>query len=1400
MRQRLALLVVLWLSAGLPGAAHAQPFPRQDLPPELRPWVAWVLDGVPDHVCPTANGQAICVWPGRLRLDLAPSGGSFDQEAFADRSLYFSLPGDARRWPQGVRLDGKLVAVVERGGMPSVHLQPGAHRIDGRFLWTQLPDSLPIPPMTALLDLTFLGRPVSLPQREEGGLVWLRKEGGKGAAAGESLRLQAFRKIVDGIPIWVDTTLSLEVSGKAREVELRGAVLAGSVPVAVRGDLPARLDGSGRLRVQVRAGVFSISVLARLDGAAPSISAPKAPAPWPDREVWVFEADERIRGVRVSGPRAVDPSRTDLPLPWRKLPAFLLEPEARLVLTEVRRGEPEAPPDRIQLEREMWLGLSGRDFTVRDTFRGSLSRSWRLDLVPPGDLGRVAVDGRDQLVTADPRTALAGTELRRGALNVQADSRLPRGGALPAVGWSASVDQLGARLHLPPGWRVLGATGVDRLPGAWVSRWTLLGFFFVLLVALGVSRLAGWRWGLLALAAVGLSYHEIGAPFLTWLSLLGACAISSVAPEGRLHRAARAWWGLSVLLLALALAPFALGQIRAALFPQVAPPADGTGELGRLAAHMGRSDLSYSRSAAPEAMPAAPAPSSAGIEGGIEGGVPGGVVGGVVGGLPPATMAMEAEPRAAAEGKVAAQAPRKEMPKVASSRARREAALEQDPHALLQTGPGVPSWSWQTYTLSWSGPVDRDHRIRLFLLSPGVNLVLTAIRLALLALLAARLIGIPRGSFTLRFGNPSAVPLLLAALLSGVAPSARAQESASVPSGEILEQLRQRLTRPEPCAPHCLATPRLRLVVSSDGLAFTAEVHAGAKAAWAIPGPAGSWVPSEVRVDGRATPAVARLADGFLRVRLDPGVHEVVALGPLPRQDSLTLQLADRPRHAAVEAVGWEVAGIREDGSADESIQLSRRLPTGRGTSEGGGSYPPWLEVRRALEIGVSWRVSTTVRRVSPAGSPVSVRIPLLKGESLTGGDWESQNGDVLLALSRDQEEAGWSSTLEVSEELSLKAPEARPWSEVWRIQCGLVWECRAEGLPPAHHQQEGVYQPEFRPWPGETLKLRFLRPQGVKGRTLTIDEVRLEATPGVRLETDVLRLTARSSREDTLTLTLPQGALVQEVRVGGSERPIRPEGDRLQIPLSASSQPVEVKWQRAGGMRLFYSAPQVGLGVPAVNAHVTVSLPEERWLLLAWGPAWGPAVLFWGYLVFVLAAAYALGRVPMSPLRAREWWLLALGLAQAPTIAALTVVGLFFALAWRQRKPPRTPLAFDAAQVLLAVWATFFVASLYGAVEDGLLLRPDMQVAGNGSHDSRLQWYADRVEDTTPRAGVLSLPLGVYRLAMLLWSLWLAASLVRWAGWAWRCFSEGGVWRALPRATPPSVSPPAGEPPASGT
>jgi hypothetical protein len=264
----------------------------------------------------------------------------------------------------------------------------------------------------------------------------------------------------------------------------------------------------------------------------------------------------------------------------------------------------------------------------------------------------------------------------------------------------------------------------------------------------------------------------------------------------------------------------------------------------------------------------------------------------------------------------------------------------------------------------------------------------------------------------------------------------------------------------------------------------------------------------------------------------------------------------------------------------------------------------------------------------------------------------------------------------------------------------------------------------------------------------------------------------------------------------------MRVERDKLALSLGPGAHAIMLQWQEARGMDSVLRVPQVGLGRGAANASVRVELPAERWLLWASGPAWGPAILFWGYLLVALGAALLLSRIGLSPLRAHQWMLLALGLTQLPAAGALCVAGWFFALAYRSRSGEQPRWLHNLGQVLLVCFTFAALSCLYVAVHAGLLLQPDMQVAGAGSYGSGLRWYVDRIDAALPTPLVISAPLWAWRLCMLAWSLWLAASLVRWLPWAFGCFKHGGLWKSAPPKPPrpPRASPPpsAAAPPAS--
>jgi hypothetical protein len=115
----------------------------------------------------------------------------------------------------------------------------------------------------------------------------------------------------------------------------------------------------------------------------------------------------------------------------------------------------------------------------------------------------------------------------------------------------------------------------------------------------------------------------------------------------------------------------------------------------------------------------------------------------------------------------------------------------------------------------------------------------------------------------------------------------------------------------------------------------------------------------------------------------------------------------------------------------------------------------------------------------------------------------------------------------------------------------------------------------------------------------------------------------------------------------------------------------------------------------------------------------------------------------------------------------------------------------FNLMQIGIAGLTLVPLRVLISALPSGSLGLPDMHVAGNGSSAWNLRWFADRVAGLLPSAGVISVLLWVYKIAMLAWALWLANALIGWLRWGFDGWTRGGYWRKRePKVAPPMPTP----------
>src|SRR5262249_22645073 len=155
----------------------------------------------------------------------------------------------------------------------------------------------------------------------------------------------------------------------------------------------------------------------------------------------------------------------------------------------------------------------------------------------------------------------SGVELRAAQLNLSAGLRLPERGTASSGSWQLPLESIDAMLHLPYGYRLIGAAGADRSPDSWVSQWSLLDLFVVGLIALLAGRLLGWPWALVALGFLALAQHEDGSPRWTLALAFALALLMRALPEGKLRLMSRVGAMALLVLAVLWTLPFAAQQM-----------------------------------------------------------------------------------------------------------------------------------------------------------------------------------------------------------------------------------------------------------------------------------------------------------------------------------------------------------------------------------------------------------------------------------------------------------------------------------------------------------------------------------------------------------------------------------------------------------------------------------------------------------------------------------------------------------------------------------------------------------------------------------------------------------------------------------------------------------------------
>ena len=1336
---------LLWL---LPLSALPQSF----IPKDLEGWQSWVLQDKPFLRCPffantdgTQKENRVCALPGRLSLELTQSGGRFTQDWITYSEGWIPLPGNNDNWPAAVAVNGAPAAVVSRNGIPQIYMGTGNYNVTGQFLWVHRPESLAVPDKAGLISLTVDGQKIDQLDRADGA-IWLGKH--RDTEVAKQMDVQVYRLLTDGIPLRLDTRIVLRITGDPREERLP-TVLPGSFEAtALRSPLPARLGPDGSLSLQVRAGNWTVEMAARAPESVAKISLAAAQGSWPKQEVWSYRSNDRLRVAVIDGAEGVDPSQANVPQDWRALPSYRVVAGSSLQIAEHNRGSLSQETNHLNLHRDLYLDFSHKGFTVVDAIDGQMRTDWRLDMRPPFTLAHARL-GTDDLLVTKGTGDLTGVELRSPDIKLSALARVNKFGAtLPATGWNERFDQVNGTLTLPPGHRLLAALGADRAPGAWLEQWSLMDIFLVLLASAVAFRLFGVAYAAVAFLGIALVHQENG--FLVWMLLfaLVTLILFRQVAEGR-FRALSRWLNYAALaLLLIQLVPFAVEQIRFALYPQLADPGWTGGaalEVAQLA--MARPNM------------------------------------------PPPPRAAELSPTASQPQEVSVENPYGLGARIAGPLDMFERKERYAPGAMVQAGPGIPQWHYVRYEYGWTGPVDVAQTVRFVVLSPALVAIWRLVGVALLIAMFWRLTRSDTSLGTIGrrlFSAPALLlPLAFTVLTSGALVTA--SRAAETPDKSLLEELKTRLIRPSPCVPNCAETMSAHVAIEAAAIEINLSVAALANVAITLPTMGQRTDPGAISVDASTVAGAYRDADQQLWLALKPGVHSVKVIGHLVSVDAIALLFPQVPREITVTAQGWDVSGIAGGKLLGNTLQLTRRQSSAReGTaSQGSDRFSPYVRVVREFGLALDWSVITHVERIAPERGGFTLEIPLLPGESVLTAGLDTDGGTrVPASFDTDASQFTWESALSHVDDFELQAPKDKPWSEVWTFRVSPMWRVAFDGtpavLPEPVRPDNWTY--EYYPRAGERLKVNVSRPAAVAGNTLAIDNVSREILAGKRTSDSILSFTYRSTQGNQHSVGLPVGARLTAISVDGKVVPLRAENGQVQLALIPGAHHVQIRWQSDDAASVIVRSPPVDLRVASSNVTTTLQV-GQRWVLFAGGRGVGPAILYWGELAVFGVLAFMLGRSRRTPLRRHEWLLLGLGLSTFSWFALLLVVVWMMAIRWREGLNVQVvgKGKFKVLQTALMGLSLVAVFGLVLAIPYGLLASPDMRIAGAGQSFGTLSWFTDQSPNLLPSAWVLSVSLWWYKTAMLAWALWLAFALTRWLPFAWRALNVGAFWDVTP-------------------
>lgn len=637
-------------------------------------------------------------------------------------------------------------------------------------------------------------------------------------------------------------------------------------------------------------------------------------------------------------------------------------------------------------------------------------------------------------------------------------------------------------------------------------------------------------------------------------------------------------------------------------------------------------------------------------------------------------------------------------------------------------------------------------------------------------------------------GAHAALPVQMNAAPAAPSPE-RAAPAVSAPTSEVMAEYERRLFPAPSCleGDGCAQVQSARLSSGAGGLELTLEVHAQARSAIKLPSLGGA----QWRISGNGSPMLAKLPDGSIGALAEPGVSKMT-LGIAEQGSEIILSFAKPPKFLSKSLTGWSVIAPEQGALSSIKIVRSKTAIESKVDASNDAAQsakfdaPLFLDVRKNIVFDATGAdITLSATRLSPAEKPASASIALAEGEKIVAEGVVVDGRQAKLDFAAGQSTATLRSRWDYKGALSLVAAEAADRRETWSIEPWSKAPLKFEGLSPITSSESSMSL-LFLPFPGQKVSMTATPIVPAAGAQIAIDNSVLTQSTGEDKSQLSWTMKARSTIAAPLELSAPTGWTLESATNNGQIASPSKKGEKYVVDLVPGSNALVLNFRQERDAGMLAKSPDIGVSAPVANSHWKMSIPANRWVVLAWGPLMGPAILIWGVLLAMVGLGYALSRFIKAEFAPSfsGWIAVLVPLSALSPWSALIVVLFVFLLDIKQRHHERISTSnWNGAQLGLMILGVLSAAILLSGVYAGLLGLPNMMVVGNGSSAQSLNWYEDKAQmaldvSSGLSAGAVLAPVWLWRAIMLGWALWMASAIAKRVPPLWAAMTLGGFWR----------------------